>query len=124
MEAPTSRARQETLGQPDTVFLDSRNFSSFAIRIYSEREDRGCVMSDLSNGTTGAARLERQEEPTQKGRAMVRCAESGEAVPTGIRIDAPSLKAKAASTKTTFKCAHCSQEHTWSPKDAWIENLP
>ena len=80
-------------------------------------------MSDLSYDTTGAARFKRQEEPTQKSHAMIRCAESGEGVPTGIRIDAASLKAKAASSKTTFKCPHCFQEHTWSPEDAWIEDV-
>jgi hypothetical protein len=79
-------------------------------------------MSGPSNGTSGAARLKLQEVPTQMGYVMVRCAESGEAVPTGIRIEATSLKTSSLS-RTTFKCPHCYHEHTWLPKDAWIEDV-
>jgi hypothetical protein len=66
-------------------------------------------------------------EPTPLGRVMVRCADSGEAVPAsgegvprGTRLDAASLKSSNL-TEQTFRCPHCGHEHTWSAKDAWVE---
>jgi uncharacterized Zn finger protein len=53
---------------------------------------------------------------------MIRCAESGEAVPAGMRIDAGSFKTSNLSDQT-IRCPHCGQEHTWSTKDAWIEEV-
>ena len=59
-------------------------------------------------------------ESTPLGRVMIRCAESGEGVPAGIRIDGASLKTNTLSEQIV-KCPHCGQEHTWSAKDAWVE---
>jgi hypothetical protein len=62
------------------------------------------------------------EAPRQLSRVMVRCAESGEGVPAGLRIDAASFQT-ANFSETTVSCPHCGQEHTWSAKDAWIEDV-
>jgi hypothetical protein len=59
-------------------------------------------------------------EPLWVHRVMVRCAESGEGVPTGMRKDPASLKASNRSEQP-FMCSHCFHEHTWSEDDAWIE---
>jgi hypothetical protein len=56
------------------------------------------------------------------GRVMIRCAESGEGVPAGVRIDAATFKTSNLSDQTV-RCPHCGQEHTWSTKDAWIEEV-
>jgi hypothetical protein len=53
---------------------------------------------------------------------MIRCAESGEAVPAGMRIDAASFETSDLADQTT-KCPHCGREHTWSTKDAWLEDV-
>jgi hypothetical protein len=59
-------------------------------------------------------------EPTPPGHVMIRCAESGESVPAGVSIDAATFKTSTLSDQTV-RCPHCGQEHTWSKKDAWIE---
>ena len=59
-------------------------------------------------------------EPTRLHRVMIRCAKSGEGVPTGLRIDPASFKTSNPS-EHTFKCPHCFHEHTWSNWDAWTE---
>jgi hypothetical protein len=51
---------------------------------------------------------------------MIRCTESGEGVPAGLRIDAASFE--TSNLSGTVMCPHCGQEHTWSAKDAWIED--
>jgi hypothetical protein len=51
---------------------------------------------------------------------MVRCAESGEGVPTGVRVDPASFKT-SNRREHTFMCPHCFHEHTWSKDDAWTE---
>jgi hypothetical protein len=53
---------------------------------------------------------------------MIRCAESGEGVPAGVRIDAATFKTSNLGDQTV-RCPHCGQEHTWSKKDAWIEEV-
>ena len=63
---------------------------------------------------------DRKEEPPRLHRLMVRCAESGEGVPTGMRIDPASFKT-SNRCEYTFVCPHCFHEHTWSRDDAWIE---
>ena len=61
-----------------------------------------------------------KKEPPELQRVMVRCAESGEGVPTGMRIDPASFRANNRRTHI-FKCPHCFHEHTWSTDDAWTE---
>ena len=60
-------------------------------------------------------------EPSELPRVMVRCAESGEGVPTGKRINPACYRANNRLAHT-FKCPHCFHEHTWSKDDAWIES--
>jgi hypothetical protein len=59
---------------------------------------------------------------TRPSRVMIRCAESGEAVPAGMRIDAASFETSDLADQTT-KCPHCGREHTWSTNDAWLEDV-
>jgi hypothetical protein len=61
-------------------------------------ETRRCGMSD-----------DGKKEPPRLHRVMVRCAESGEGVPTGMRIDPVSLKTtNAASTPSCVRTASTS----------------
>jgi phage terminase large subunit GpA-like protein len=61
--------------------------------------------------------------PRRLSHVMIRCTESGEQVPAGLRIDAASFKTGDHPDKQNVKCPHCGQEHTWSMKDAWIEDV-
>ena len=81
-------------------------------------------MSDHLQAQPGrvAARSTPRNEPRQKGRVMIRCAESGEGVPTGLTIDSDSWRAGNLSGQTVM-CPHCGNEHTWSATDAWIEDV-
>jgi len=63
---------------------------------------------------------EAEREPPELYRVMVRCHESGEGVPTGVRVD-PASFARNTRGEHTFKCPHCLHEHTWSMDDAWTE---
>ena len=58
-------------------------------------------------------------EPPELQRVMVRCEESGEGVPTGMKMDPAFLKTD--NRDHTFKCPHCFHEHTWLTDDAWTE---
>jgi hypothetical protein len=59
-------------------------------------------------------------EPPPLHRVMVRCEESGEGVPTGVRIDPDSFETSDLREQS-FSCGHCFQKHTWSKDDAWTE---
>jgi hypothetical protein len=62
-----------------------------------------------------------QGEPQQMSQVMITCTESGEGVPAGLTIDAASFE--TSNPTGTVVCPHCGQEHTWSAKDAWIEDV-
>jgi hypothetical protein len=66
---------------------------------------------------------DQKTEPRQLHHVMVRCAVSGEGVPTGMRVDPASFKTSDLGEQT-FTCPHCLQEHTWSKEDAWLEAGP
>jgi hypothetical protein len=59
-------------------------------------------------------------EPPRLHRVMIRCAESGEGVPTGMRID-PAAFESTDQSEHTLRCPHCFHEHTWSNYNAWTE---
>jgi hypothetical protein len=81
-------------------------------------------MSDQPQTQLGrvAAGSTLRDVPRDESRVMIRCAESGEGVPTGLKIDLASWTAGNLSGQTV-KCPHCGKEHTWSAKDAWIEDV-
>ena len=62
-----------------------------------------------------------QAAAVQMGNVMIKCTESGEGVPAGLRIDAASFE--TSNFTETVTCPHCGHEHTWSTKDAWIEHV-
>jgi hypothetical protein len=51
---------------------------------------------------------------------MIRCSESGEAVPVGVRVSADSFK---KLSEQTVNCPHCGRAHTWSTDTAWTETI-
>ncbi len=55
-------------------------------------------------------------------RVMIRCPESGEGIPAGMRIDAASFETGNLSDQMA-KCPHCGQVHAWSTQDAWLEDI-
>ena len=56
------------------------------------------------------------------GNVMIRCAESGEGVPTGMRPKGVSFEVSNLKDETVT-CPHCGREHLWSTKDAWLEDV-
>ena len=53
-------------------------------------------------------------------RVMIRCEESGEGVPVGMRVSPAAFE---NLPEQTVRCPHCHQEHTWSAKTAWTETI-
>jgi len=60
------------------------------------------------------------ESPHELLRVMIMCPESGEPVPTGVRLD-PASPETSDRSERTFVCPHCFHVHTWTMDDAWIE---
>jgi hypothetical protein len=67
------------------------------------------------------AKALRASPPPRMSRLMIRCLESGEGVPAGMRVDSASF-ARILGDQTT-KCPHCGGVHTWVPRDAWLEDI-
>jgi hypothetical protein len=50
---------------------------------------------------------------------MVRCPETGRAIPTGIKIDRESFQRRPVFYSRTH-CPSCRIDHTWFAQDAWV----
>ncbi len=54
-------------------------------------------------------------------RFVITCPKTGETVDTGMRGDRQSLESNTF-TNNAVRCPHCGETHTWSSKDAQIED--
>lgn len=55
-------------------------------------------------------------------RLMIRCPNTGQAVPTGIAFgDRMSFETNSLSNNA-LKCEACGQMHTWNKEDAFLED--
>jgi len=54
------------------------------------------------------------------GMIMVKCPQTGRAIPTGIMIDRESFQRSPVFFKRT-RCPICSADHAWFAREAWID---
>jgi hypothetical protein len=58
------------------------------------------------------------------GMVMIRCPDTGCAIPTGIKMDRERFRSSAVFFSRTY-CRICSTTHEWFAKDAWVyESVP
>ncbi len=53
------------------------------------------------------------------GMVMVKCPETGHAIPTGIEIDRESFGRSAVFFSRT-RCPICHADHAWFAREAWV----
>ena len=53
------------------------------------------------------------------GMVMVRCPQTGRAIPTGIKIDRESFGRRPVFYSRTH-CPTCQTDHSWFAQDAWV----
>ncbi|HUN95759.1 MAG TPA: hypothetical protein VMU69_05915 [Bradyrhizobium sp.] len=54
------------------------------------------------------------------GMVMIKCLETGSAIPTGIEMDRNKFRQSAVFFGRTF-CPICQANHEWFARDAWVE---
>jgi len=54
------------------------------------------------------------------GMVMVKCPQTGRAIPTGIRIDRESFRRRPVFYSRTY-CPSCRIDHAWFAQDAWVD---
>lgn len=54
------------------------------------------------------------------GMVMVKCPQTGCAIPTGIQTDRESFQRSAVFFSRT-RCPTCRTEHAWFARDAWVQ---
>lgn len=54
------------------------------------------------------------------GMVMVRCPQTGQAIPTGIKTDRESFRRSAVFFART-RCPICVAEHAWFAREAWVD---
>ncbi len=54
------------------------------------------------------------------GMVMIKCPTTGQAVETGIAMDKQSFERKNITNNSVI-CPACGKKHTWSKKDAWVQ---
>lgn len=55
------------------------------------------------------------------GMVMIKCPTTGKAIPTQIGMDKQSFQSSTLVNNTIGPCPACGQFHTWSKKDAWVQ---
>jgi len=53
------------------------------------------------------------------GIVMIKCPQTGRAIPTGIKVDRESFRRSAVFFARTY-CSICHTDHDWFAKDAWV----
>ena len=53
------------------------------------------------------------------GVIMIRCPQTGRAIPTGIEMDTAEFQ-RAPVFFSRVQCPVCGREHEWFAKDAWV----
>ena len=56
------------------------------------------------------------------GMVMVKCPQTGHAIPTGIMIDRESFQRSPVFFRRT-RCPICNTDHAWFARDAWVDDL-
>jgi hypothetical protein len=54
------------------------------------------------------------------GMVMVKCPQTGRAIPTGITIDRESFQRSPVFFRRT-RCPICNTEHAWFAREAWVD---
>jgi hypothetical protein len=54
------------------------------------------------------------------GMVMVKCPQTGRAIPTGITIDRESFRRRPVFYSRTH-CPSCRIDHAWFAQDAWVD---
>lgn len=57
------------------------------------------------------------------GVVLIRCPQTGHAIPTGIEADRRSFSTAPVFFSRTF-CPLCRTRHEWFAKDAWVQEQP
>ncbi len=57
------------------------------------------------------------------GMVMIRCPNSGHAIPTGIRTDRARFQSSPVFYHST-DCARCGTTHLWFAREAWLDEQP
>jgi hypothetical protein len=53
------------------------------------------------------------------GMVMIKCPQSGRAIPTGIEIDRERFRASPVFFSRT-RCPVCQADHAWFAREAWV----
>jgi len=53
------------------------------------------------------------------GTVMIKCPQTGYAIPTGIKADRESFRRSAVFFARTY-CSICQANHEWFAKEAWL----
>jgi len=53
------------------------------------------------------------------GMVMIKCPETGRAIPTGIEMDRERFRCSIVFFSRTY-CAMCTVTHEWFAKEAWV----
>ena len=57
----------------------------------------------------------------QMGAVLIKCPKTGKAIRTGIDLPKQAFE-HSTFTNNATSCPECGRSHTWSKKDAWVED--
>jgi hypothetical protein len=104
---PPSRTDKRGAIQPAGSFFHSKNNATFIN--FKERH--------------GFQKMTQQNpREAHMGMVMIKCPQTGRAIPTGIKTDRESFRRKPVFFART-RCPNCHIDHTWFAREAWVSEF-
>jgi hypothetical protein len=76
--------------------------------------------TDIRRTPTGQCFSAKIAKEGDMGMVMVKCPETGHAIPTGIKTDRESFGRRAVFFSRT-RCPICRTDHAWFAREAWVD---
>jgi hypothetical protein len=118
-------ATSQASGLPDEFILElSSELRRWCRVVWRTQEEAGVRFTPGPGSSAGkvAASQEgsRSNKLTSRYPVMMKCAKTGKAIPTGVRIANKEELQTLSAARSFTRCPHCKVLHGWTASEAWV----
>ena len=118
-------ATNQASGLPDEFILElSSELRRWCRVVWRTQEEAGVRFTPAPGSSAGKVAASRKGRPSNKLTSrypvMVKCAKTGKAIPTGVRISNQDELQNLAAVRNFTRCPYCKVLHGWTASEAWV----